>query len=134
MYVYIVYIYTFIYMHIYIYVYIHTRVYEHMSRHTCLAQSASDCAKEVPQAPEKVAFGTFWAPGGLLWHSQRLTVPNKVCRFPTSFFQKSEKKHRTKTVLAVVANFKLFSLFKFSKGHRTLREPNAIPYVIIAHL
>ena len=69
----------------YIYVYIHTRIYDHMSRHTCLAQSASDCAKEVPQAPEKVAFGTFWAPGGLLWHSQRLTVPKKVCRFPRSF-------------------------------------------------
>ena len=71
-----------VYVHIHIYMYI---------RHTCLAQSASDCAKEVPQAPEKVAFGTFWAPVGFLWHSQRLTVPKKVCRFPMSLPKNQRK-------------------------------------------
>ena len=79
--------------------YIHIRIYEYMSRHTCLAQSASDCAKEVSQAPEKLAFDTFWAPGGLLWHSQRLTVPKKVCRFPKSFSKIPRKQFPQKQFL-----------------------------------
>ena len=68
-YVYILCIYTHSYIYIYIYMYINTGTYEHMGRHTCLAQSASDCAKEIPQAPEQVVFCTFWVPEGLLWHS-----------------------------------------------------------------
>ena len=79
------------------------------------AWSASDHAKEVPQAPEKVAFGTFWAPGGFPRHSQGLTVPKKECRFQMSF-SNSEKTHLTKPVLSVVANLRLFSTFKFPMG------------------
>ena len=45
------------------------------------AHSASDCAKEVPQAPKKYHKVTCGAPGKLLWHSQRLTVPKQVCLF-----------------------------------------------------
>ena len=75
---------VYVHIHMYICIYIHTGTYEHMSRHTCLAQSASACAKEVPQAPEKLAFGIFWAPGRLFWHSQRLTVSTKGMSPPDS--------------------------------------------------
>ena len=54
--------------------------------------SAPDSAKEVPPVPAKVAFGDAWAPGGLLWHSQSLTVLQKVCRFPSLVSQHSEHK------------------------------------------
>ena len=37
----------------YIYAYLYKS--EYINRHTCLAQSASDCAKEIPEAPEKLA-------------------------------------------------------------------------------
>ena len=47
------------------YIYIH--IYAYMGIYTGIpfwAWSASDHAKEAPQAPDKIAFGTFWAPGG----------------------------------------------------------------------
>ena len=48
--------YTYLYIYICVYiVYIHAYLYKYecINRHTCFAQSASDCAREVPQAPEK---------------------------------------------------------------------------------
>ena len=83
------------------------------------AWSTSDCAKEVPQAPGKFAVGAFWALGGLPRHSKGLPVPKRC-------------------VLSIVANLKFFTSFEFpmSMVHwdRALGEPDAIPYLIIAHL
>ena len=41
--------------------------------------------REDPQAPKKFVFSTLWVAGGLPGLSQRLTVPNMVCRFRRSF-------------------------------------------------
>ena len=50
------------------------------------------------------------------------------------FFQQSEK-NPTQTILLVVATLGLFSGVTFSISlDNALREPNAIPYLILAHL
>ena len=83
------------------------------------AQAASHCAKEVPQAPEKLAFDICSVPGGLSWHSKRLPVPKKVCRF-SMFVLIPRKEMPTKTVLSVVANLGLLNPLKHPMGHGAL--------------
>ena len=55
-------------------------LYEKTSKFDTLlwAHSASDSAEEVPKAPKNYQSLTFRAPGRLIWHSQRLTVPTQV--------------------------------------------------------